>query len=278
MGPQPSSRQAPRYEIVRWRLLLPLIGFGIDLLLGRPRSFARDAVRVLAVNPFPRRVEGLERVPAEGAFVLTMNHYSRRGLRPYHCAMVVSAALLERRRGQPEVRWAFTSELRGQRLGPLPLPLWLIRWTFRRVARVYGLVVLPRPEEMVMGRAAALRRLLRELGQAPVGLTPEGERGTGRLVEPPPGSGLFLALLSQQGYPVLPVGVWEEGETLVVRFGCPYSVALERGLSREEQDRLAREQVMVAIGRLMPRELWGAYAAAVERSLVVDGAGPESAR
>jgi hypothetical protein len=126
---------------------------------------------------------------------------------------------------------------------------------------------MPRREELVMGRAAALRHLTHALAEAPVGLTPEAA-GSGRLIEPPIGSGLFLAMLARRGYPVLPVGIWEDPDgTLVVRFGKPFTPSLSQDRSRDEQDRLAREQVMTAIGRLLPQEYWGVYEAAIRRSL-----------
>ncbi|OGO49592.1 MAG: hypothetical protein A2148_11380 [Chloroflexi bacterium RBG_16_68_14] len=218
-----------------------------------------------AANPYRRRIEGLDNVPARGSFILVMNHHNRPGLRPYHCAMVVSAAVAERRPDQPEIRWAFASELYGQRIGPIPIPVPLIRWVFRRIARAYDLVVVPRREERAMGRAAVLRHLARALATSPIGLTPEAV-GTGRLVEPPHGAGLFLASLSRRRFPILPVAAWEEGETLIVRFGEPVRLAVPREQPRDEQDRLAQEQVMVAIGRLLPREYWGAYEAAIERA------------
>ena len=257
--PRVLQRSPPRYEFPR----LALVWFVVDLLLGRRRSFARDGQRAMAANPYPRRVEGLEFAPATGSFVLVMNHYNREGLRPYHCALAVSAALPARRPGQPEVRWAFTSELWGRRIGPVPIPLPLMRWVFRRFALVYSLVVLPRRKELVMGRAGALHHLLRQLGEAPVGLTPEAA-GSGRLIEPPRGTGLFLAALGRTAIPFLPVGIWEEDDTLVIRFGSPFYLTLPDGLTRDEEDRLAAEQVMVGIGRLLPVEYHGAYAGAVE--------------
>ena len=223
----PSIR--PMYEAPLLRFIL----FGVDLLLGRRRSFTRDSQLVLDANrEYARRIEGLDNVPKEGSFILVMNHYGRRGLRPYHCAMVVTTAVASVRPGLPEIRWAFTSEYLGRHVGPVPIPLWLIRWTFRRVARVYDFVVIPRREELVMGRAAALRRFARTVAHGPIGLTPEGLRGTGPLVEPPPGNGLFLASLSRSGIPLLPVGLWEEGDALVARFGAPFELNVPRNLSR----------------------------------------------
>lgn len=262
-GNGPSSKDdRPKYEFPR----PPLILFAIDLLLGRRRSFVRDSRTVLAANPYPRRVEGVEHVPEVGPFVLLMNHYSRKGLQPYHCAMVVSAAVAERRQASPEIRWAMTSEWYGRRLGPIPIPSALFRIVFQRVARVYGLVAMPQRTSRAMGRAAALRRLARLMAEEPIGLTPEAA-GSGRLVEPLEGSGLFLQSLSERGIPFVPVAAWEEDALLTVRFGPPFSLSIPKRGQREARDRLAREQVMVAIGRLLPREYWGAYAEAIERSL-----------
>jgi hypothetical protein len=252
----------PDYEFP-W---LPRLPFAFDLLLGRRRSFAHDSALVMAKNPYPRRFEGFEQLPRDSSFVIIMNHYNRPGLHPYHCAMAASVAVAGRRPRQPELSWLFTSEWYGRRVGPLPIPTWLIRWVFGRVARVYDFIVLPRRAELVMARAWSLRHILSALAKKPVAMTPEGQ-GTGHLIQPPAGSGLFLSVLSQHGYPLFPLAVFEEDSTLVLRVGKPFRLPMPRTLRREEADRLAREQAMVALGRLLPREYWGAYAAAVERSL-----------
>jgi len=245
-----------------YRLPLPHLPlFIVDLLLGRRRSFLRDARLVMRANrEHERHVESLEQVPAVGPFILVMNHFSRRGLRPYHCAMAVNVAVAERRTDAGAyIRWAFTSEYVGLRIGPIPVPQSFLRWLFRRVALVYGFVTLPRREERVMGRAAALRELRRTVRHTPVGLTPEGLLSSGRLVRPPEGSGLFLATISAGEIPLLPVGLWEDRGALHIRFGPPFHLTLERHLPRADQDRRASDAVMMAIGRLLPRPYWGAY-------------------
>ena len=127
-------------------------------LLGRPRSFARDSRTTIEGNPPPPRFVCLEHVPAEAPFILVMNHYERDGLAIHFCAMAISAAVGERRLSSPEIRWVITSEWYGRRFGPVVVPVWLIRWLFRRIARLYGLVIMPRAAERRVGRAAAVRR------------------------------------------------------------------------------------------------------------------------
>ncbi len=256
---------------------LLLIKIAVGLLPGFKRSAAVDSVRILRVNPPLPRVIGLENMPAEGPFVIVANHYERPGLPTYFAGMAVCAAVAERRPASPETGWIITSEWLSRHFGPIPIPIWLSRWAFGRVGVVYGFIPMPKGDEKTAGRAAALRQALavvgapaagetrRHNGQA-VGLTPEA-RGKGTLLEAMPGSGLFLEMLTKRGAPLLPVGFHEEGEHLIVRFGEPFHLRRERRADREEQDRLAREQVMVAIGRLLPREMWGFYASAIAESL-----------
>ncbi len=239
-----------------------LVGFALDFLRGRPRPFHRDSRLVLEANPYPRRVDGLDLVPAQGPFVLTLNHHNRRGLRPYHCSMAISDALARRRPDDPYVAWVITSQLVGQHFGPLPLATPLTRWAIARAARICGCVLMPPPSAHPTERAAAVRRVLRLVRRHPVGLAPEGG-GSGVLTTPPPGAGLLLLRLAASA-PVLPVAVWEADDTLHIRFGPPYALAAPTGLPREEQDRLASRRVMTAIARLLPPAFQGEYEGAPE--------------
>jgi hypothetical protein len=262
-----ATRERPNYEFP-WPPRFPV---AFDLLFGRRRSFAHDSALVMAKNLYPRRFEGFGQLPPASTFVIVMNHYNRPGLHPYHCAMAITAAVAQEWQGQPELSWLFTSEWYGVRFGPLPIPVWVTRWLFRRIGRTYDLVVLPRREELVGARASSLRQVLSVLAQRPIAITPEAG-GYGHLRVPPEGSGLFLAVLSSRGYPIFPLAIFEEDSTLVLRLGVPFRLSMPRDVPRERQDHLAREQMMIALGRLLPREYWGVYAAAVERSLAEDGA------
>ncbi len=263
MDRKEGTSERPKYSFPK----APLLPFALDLLFGRRRSFAHDSALVMANSPYPRRFEGFDRLPKDSSFVIVMNHFNRSGLNTYHAAMAVSTAVAERRPGRKELSWLLTSEWYGRRIGPMSVPVSLTRWVFARVGLIYDFVVLPRRPELVMGRASSLRRVLLALKGGPVGITPEAA-GSGVLIEPPPGNGLFLATLSRHGYSLYPLAVFEEGSTLVLRIGEPFRLSLDHGMSREEADRRAREESMIAVGRLLPRECWGVYAAAIERSLV----------
>jgi hypothetical protein len=262
-GGGPEVYHFPRLGLALWT---------IDWLLGRRRSFAGDSRRTLRdVRPRPR-AEGKEYIPPQGPFVLVASHYERPGLNTHFAGMHVSQVVARRRLQAPELHWIITSEWFGRRLGILTVPDAFWRWTFRRVARMYDFVVMPRSPEKVMARAAALRHALAyALGRRgrpgePLGLMPEA-LGKGVLIEAMPGVGLFLKVLSDHGLSILPVGLLERDGALTAVFGPTFRLELPATAGEEEMDRLAREQVMVAIGRLLPRQYWGFYADAIERAV-----------
>ena len=273
-GGAPKLYHFPRLGLALW---------AIDWLLGRRRSFAGDSRWTLRdVRPRPR-AEGEEHIPRQGPFVLVANHYERPGLNLHFAGMHVGQVVARRRAQAPEIHWIITSEWFGRRLGILPVPDAFWRWTFRRVGRMYDFVVMPRSPEKVMARAAALRHALAyALGRGgrpgePLGLMPEA-LGKGVLIEAMPGVGLFLKVLSDHGLPILPVGILERDGALTAVFGPAFRLELPAPAGQKELDRLAREQVMVAVGRLLPREYWGFYADAIERAVSAETKlnGPEA--
>ncbi len=246
---------------------LPLsyvLRFAAAVALGRRREVGADAAGVLARAGLSYRIIGQEHIPGAGPFALIANHYERPGLKVFWGGMVLTAAVWERRRRSP--RWLMTSEWYDFRLGPLPVPVPVFRWLFRRLAQVYGLVIVPRARERAMGRAAALRAVLEAVEQGEViALFPEGI-GTGALIRPPEGVGLLLLSLAQRGVPIVPAGLYEEEGVLVARLGP--AVALHP--PEEEKGRRfawARDRAMMAIGRLLPSGLWGEYALDLQGAL-----------
>lgn len=243
--------------------VLGLLSFTLSLLLARRRSFVADGLWIMRSNRYPRRIEGLENVPRAGPFILVMNHYNREGLRPYICAFLLSAAIARIRKDQPALAWVFAAEVEELRFGPVFVPRRVMPWLFRRIADIYGFIPMPRRWHSTSERAAALLRISRVLTQRPVGLTPEGG-GEGTLQPLPSGVGLFLASLSRPACPLLPVGIYEEEDnTLVLRFGKPFTVPIDRAKPRREQDAEAGTAIMAAIGRLLPPRYHGAYAEAI---------------
>jgi 1-acyl-sn-glycerol-3-phosphate acyltransferase len=255
------SAAPPQYKFPKPQLAW----LGVDLLFGRRRSLLRDCETFLRTNPYPRRVEGIDHVPASPPFVIVANHYGRPGLRPYHSGLVITGLLAQARPAVSHMRWVITSEWFGRRLGPVPIPPAIYRWTFRRVAKLYGSAIMPRRTGEVVARAAVLRGIVRALQHEVVGLMPEAG-GSGTLRQPLEGSGLFLESLARRGVPIVPAGLWDDGDTLVVSFGPPLALT-SAGEDRREQDRAAAEQMMVAIGRLLPERQWGVYREAIQRSL-----------
>jgi 1-acyl-sn-glycerol-3-phosphate acyltransferase len=263
------ERPAESYPL-RFSLILRFIW---ATLWGRRRDLPADiAASLAAVRPQPQ-VRNDHHIPAEGPFVLALNHYERPGLKVFWSGCVASHAVAQCRPRHKAVRWLMTSEWYNARLGPIPVPVLVWRLLFRRLGRVYGLVIVPRAAERGVGRAAAMRSILNIVrgSDEPIGLFPEAV-GTGRLIQPPPGLGSFLLLLSSHGLPILPAGAFEEEGRLAVSFGPPFHIDVARSASRAEKERLASQQVMVAIGRLLPEELWGVYAAAIQEALAQERA------
>lgn len=236
---------------------------------GRPRSLAEDVRRALRRLDRPLRVEGTEHVPPRSPFMLVANHYQAPGLWIGWVAAAITAVVAESRDpAARELHWLVTSEWRWFEVGGRWVPNPLTAVLFPRACRVWGLIPTPPRPADVAGRARSLRAILSYLSESrraghlpePVALFPEG-RATVALAEARPGSGAFLCRIVRRGVPLLPAGAFQEQDTLVIRFGPPFS--LTDAPPGESADHAARRQVMSAIGRLLPPALWGAYAAAI---------------
>jgi 1-acyl-sn-glycerol-3-phosphate acyltransferase len=252
-----------------WRLTPGLV---LDLLRGRPRSLARDCRAMVArMRPVPR-VIGVRAIPQQGPFVLVANHFSGPDLWiGWTAALLTHAVARARSGGIPEnapaipVYWLVDADLnrsepRGwRRIAPAT------GWTLRRLARVWGMVPLPR-DGSSMARANTLRRMIRLASPPPsgdgqpIGLFPEGEgHGLTGLRPVPDAAGDLLALLARRDIPILPAAVWFDQGRLTARIGKPFRPS---GAGRATAD-----EVIVRVGALLPREMWGAYADSIQRHL-----------
>ncbi len=223
-------------------------------VLGRRRRLSYDAEHELAaITPAPRS-EGEGHIPRSGPVILVMNHYERPGLRVWWPALVVSAAVWRVRQQEPPVCWMITDRFYRYRLGWLVAPGGLIPWLLRRVARAYGLIVVPRRLHESGARSHALlaaREQLRATDPRVVGLTPDAESGGRQPGQAWRNAGAAVAALSAGSVPVLPVAVFEDADgTLVARFGAPspFGPSRDGGGGREQ---LAQE-LMARITSLLP--------------------------
>jgi len=138
-----------------------ILRFILAVLLGKRRDLGRDTRGALmTARPRPKVVDD-QHIPREGSFVFVANHYERPGLKVWWGGMLAATAIYERRQSDRTLRWLMTSEWYDFRLGGVvPVPTWALRWLFRRIANVYGLVIVPRSPERRVGRAAAMRAML----------------------------------------------------------------------------------------------------------------------
>jgi len=236
-------------------------GYLLSVLLVRPRSFHADAwICIERLSP-PLRLLGEENIPQSGPVLITFNHYYRHGFRAWWLALAIAAVVPQ------EIHFGMTNELTYPGKWYAPLGRVLSRWLLNRLAKMYGFTgmpPMPPREKDVKARAEAVRAMLtyaREHQDAILALAPEGEDNTpnGVLAWPAPGAGRFIGLLASAGYPILPVGAYEENGEFCLCFGKMVELKTPTGKSPEERDRMNALQVMQSIARLLPEGLRGEF-------------------
>jgi len=237
------------------KLLLAALG---SIISGRRRNFHQDC-RWLSrcIQPKPV-ILGKENILGRGPFLVTLNHYSRPGFFILWAAAAINAALPK------SSIWLMTGAWTSRKGGFDRLRTWLTGKLFARLAQIYGLVTMP-PMPPAPGdsadRALSVRRLLQKMRaeeDAIVCIAPEGMDFPGGLLGAPfPGTGKLLLQTARLAGRVLPVGVFEENERLVIRFGKPYVLTLPEGTA--DVDRAACDEVMRRIAALLPEGMRGEY-------------------
>ena len=247
-----------------------LIEMGRAILTNTPRSIIEDSALSVRILPKAPCVTGVERIPAEGSFVLVANHYQRLNLWIGWSGTLLIDTIARKRDINVHV---ITTD--RARIGRFTFPG--TRWIIERVATVWNLVLVT-PPAIVHGKTDGQRytllRLLRLLKREDgrdvcLVLMPEGdEGGTAGLIDALPGSGRALAALSARHLPIVPAGVWDEDGRLYANFGEPFSLQISATeKTREAVDTLARQTVMEHIAALLPPALRGKYGRQIDGAL-----------
>lgn len=250
------AKMAPRYSY-------PPFGFlrlAPSLLFGGRRSFRHDGQLCLEQIKPPLRILGEENIPACGPCLITFNHYYRPGFNAWWMALALAATL------PMDIHFVMTGELTFPGKWYAPLGQAGSRWLLKRFAKIYGFTSMPpmppRPKE-VAARASSVRETLafaRQHPQAVLGLSPEGgDQPGGVLNWPAPGAGRFILLLAEQGFPILPVGVYEEDGKFCLCFGKKYHLQIARGLDPDGKDHAAAQTILSAIAAQLPARLRGDF-------------------
>src|SRR5271157_3781930 len=231
-----------------------------DGILHRRRVFRDDArLCIDRLNP-PLQVLGKENIPQTGAYVLTMNHYTRVGFHIWWGAMAISSLIC------PPVHWVIAGEWTAPEKWYEPIKGAISRFASDRIARVYGFTTMPpmppRPRD-VDARATSVRAVLKYVKQtkdAIIGFAPEGgDQIGGRLTMPASGVGRFSLLFAAQGLRFAPVGVYESDGEFCLHFGEAYDLCVEPNLSSDEKDEHAARIMMEHIASLLPARLRGEF-------------------
>jgi len=235
-------------------------GLAFDFLFKRPHSFREDGLACTGRLRPSLHVLGAEAIPQKGPCLFTFNHYYRPGFNAWWMALALAATI------PVEVHFVMTGELTFPGKWYALLGMAGSRWLLRRFSRIYGFTTMPpmppRPKD-VKSRARSVRQVLafaRSHPQAIIGLAPEGGDQPGGLLNwPPVGAGRFILLLADLGFPLLPVGCFEEGGAFCLHFGEAYHLKIPGGLTSKEKDYATARSVMQNIAPLLPERLRGKF-------------------
>jgi 1-acyl-sn-glycerol-3-phosphate acyltransferase len=235
-------------------------GLIANVFFGGRRSFRRDGLACIERLKPSLQVLGKENIPRGGPGLITFNHYYRPGFSAWWMALALTAIV------PVEIHFVMTGELTFPGKWYAPLGMAGSRWLLRRFSRLYGFTAMPpmppRPWD-VEARARSVRAALafaKAHPQAILGLAPEGGDQPGGLANwPPAGAGRFVLLLAELGFPILPVGCFEEAGEFCLRFGLPYRLQVPRGLGPEGKDQRTAQIVMSAIAAQLPERLRGEF-------------------
>ena len=237
-------------------------GLAFDFLFKRAHSFRQDGIACIERLKPSLQVLGEKAIPQNGPCLVTFNHYYRPGFNAWWMSLALAATI------PAEIHFVMTGELTFPGKWYAPLGKLGSRWLLKRFSTIYGFTSMPpMPPRLqdVKARASSVRRVLafaRSHPQAILGLAPEGgDQPGGLLAMPPAGTGRFILLLADLGFPVLPVGCFEEAGAFCLHFGEVHNLKIPEGLASKEKDAAAAGCVMQKIAPLLPERLRGEFTA-----------------
>jgi hypothetical protein len=231
-----------------------------SVLFGGRRSFRGDARLCLERLEPPLRLLGMENIPQAGPSLITFNHYFRPGFNAWWMALALAAVV------PVDIHFTMTGELTFPGKWYAPLGQAGSRWLLKQLRKIYGFTSMPPMpprEKDVAARASSVRETLsfaRQHPQAVLALAPEGgDQPGGVLNWPASGVGRFTLLLAEQGFPILPMGVYEENGELCLSFGKAFPLQVPPGHEPDGKDHAAAQIVMSAIAAQLPAPLRGPF-------------------
>jgi hypothetical protein len=240
-----------------WAIIPGLIS---AILRKSNRSFRVDTEYLMTRIYPPVDFIGSIKFLDEKPLLLTVNHYSHPGFSIMWAAIAISHHVPFDVHWLMTNAWVYPNPLQNMVLKPLS------HWILGEISRIYQFTSMPpmppTPADAA-NRVMAIRNLFdyaRNIKMPVIGIAPEGrDIPDGILGWPPSGTGRLIFELSKKGFSILPIGAYEEGDTLHIRFGKPYKLITDRLLT-SDLDKYVSRKVMCQIAKNVPRRLRGDFA------------------
>lgn len=254
------SNEKPQVYVLPRRILARVFG---AFLLRKQRNVWDDCILAndtLAKQPV---IHGMENVPEEGPIVFLPNHYERKDTVWVGWGAIALTSALARQRDRTKLRymhWVMTDTWADCYIGPFHLNPRYLGWILKGFGDVYGITRMPAHDlpnhRTQRGRSASsLREIFKNLERgACVAVHPEAG-GFETLITPPPGAGRVLAAVERQGVTMIPVGVFEENDHLVINIGKPFAA----NSFNRKSDADAAATAMRTIAELVPMRNRGVW-------------------